>query len=395
MGVMAADESTTPGNDFDDYSATLNEQIENSLTDQQKLVILIIAVSLFFITLLITICIVSPCCYISKLIKKWFPKASDQMANNSILKQYISPETKSFQLTVVPQYVEKQKLDLNLSKNDKLNLLNSQGEPINLYNNSLNETNLKRKLLKDIFQSREINCNTFFLNNKNLDADDSYKKWTNLEDVKLHDKINGLNRLNGQFDSTRNSSFISHSNTDPTEIIVSLRTEKVTNPTKPSNNLRLVLHLKQIKHLPLKTNGLEPSFYCTITGLGTSSAFRKTSNRKLNCFHHYQSEIFKPRTLSPMLNLKYYSDELTKSVLKDAKLLIRIMAVEKYANDHCLGELVINLKQMLNEEKLIEKSSFNEKEDLFKCYKLKIPKEVKVHFFFVGFIIINFPYKAE
>jgi len=361
---------------------------QNNLTDQQRLIILIIAVSLFFITLLITICIVSPVCYISKLIKKCSPKSkSTDQVSGQMIKQYISPETKSFQLTVVPQYIEKQQknLDLNLTKNDKLNLLNSSQQPINLYNNTLNEQHLKRKLLKDIFQNKEINCNTFFLNNKNLDVEDAYEKWPNDEKQSQYNSL--IYGLNGQMNNNSfNNSFNSNTNNnnvDQMEIIISVRTEKVNTNGKGSsnNNLRLVLHLKQIKYLPLKSNGLEPSFYCTISCLSTSSAFRKATNRKssakLNSLLYYESEIFKPRTLSPMLNLKYSSEELTKSVLKDAKLQIRIMAVEKHANDHCLGELMINLKQVLSDEKSTEKNSFNEKEELFKCYKLLRPKEIK------------------
>lgn len=363
-----------------------------SLSDQQKLVILIIAVSLFFVTLLTTLCIVSPCCYISKLIKKLQIKTTDQKlasASNPIFKQYISPETKSFQLTVVPQFVEKQKLNLNLSKNDKqLNLLNqqSQNEPINLYNNE--PTNLKRKLLRDIFQSKEINCNTFFMNNKNLDFEDAYEKWTSADGLKCENNnlIYGLNGLsNGMSNGPAgNGQQPTGKEGDQIEIICSLRTEKVASPANKASNLRLALHLRQIKHLPLKANGLEPAFYCLITGQGGNSAFRKAANRKLsaklNSLLYYQSETFKPRTLNPTINLKYYSEELSKSVLKDAKLQLRVMAVEKHANDTCLGECVIHLKQVLSDEKSIEKNTFNEKEDVFKCYKLQRPKEVSDEF---------------
>ena len=361
-----------------------------SLSDQQKLVILIIAVSLFFVTLLTTLCIVSPCCYVSKLIKKLQIKTTDQkLSSNPIFKQYITtPETKSFQLTVVPQFVEKQKLNLNLSKSDKqLNMLNQQTaagqhEPINLYNNE--PTNLKRKLLRDIFQSKEINCNTFFLNNKNLDVEDAYEKWTSADGMKCDNSnlIYGLNGLNGLSNGMGNGGHpaLAGKEGDQIEIICSLRTEKVNSPANKTSNLRLALHLKQIKYLPLKANGLEPSFYCLITGQGGNSAFRKAANRKLsaklNSLLYYQSETFKPRTLNPTINLKYYSEELSKSVLKEAKLQIRIMAVEKHANDTCLGETVIHLKQVLSDEKAIEKNSFNEKEDVFKCYKLQRPKEV-------------------
>lgn len=356
-----------------------------SLTDQQKLVILIIAVSLFFVTLLVTLCIVSPCCYVSKLIKKLQIKTAGQKlsTSNPIFKQYISPETKSFQLTVVPQFVEKQKLNLNLSKTDKLNQ-GQQNEPINLYNNE--PTNLKRKLLRDIFQSKEINCNTFFMNNKNLDVEDAYEKWASMDaGLKCENNNNliyGLNGVsNGSLGTNQQPSLTSGGKEgDPIEIICSLRTEKVASPANKASNLRLALHLKQIKYLPLKANGLEPSFYCLITGQGANSAFRKAANRKLsaklNSLLYYQSETFKPRTLNPTINLKYYSEELSKSVLKEAKLQIRIMAVEKHANDTCLGETVINLKQVLNDEKTIEKNSFNGKEDVFKCYKLQRPKEV-------------------
>lgn len=356
-----------------------------SLTDQQKLVILIIAVSLFFVTLLTTLCIVSPCCYVSKLIKKLQIKTGDHKlsSSNPIFKQYISPETKSFQLTVVPQFVEKQKLNLNLSKNDKLHQPPAgQNEPINLYNNE--PTNLKRKLLRDIFQSKEINCNTLFLNHKNLDVEDAYEKWTTADGVKCENNlIYGLNGLsNGGLNngSHLGNQLTTGKESDPIEIICSLRTDKVASPANKASNLRLALHLKQIKYLPLKANGLEPSFYCLITGQGANSAFRKATNRKLsaklNSLLYYQSETFKPRTLNPTINLKYYSEELSKSVLKEAKLQIRIMAVEKHANDTCLGETVISLKQVLNDEKTIEKNSLNEKEDVFKCYKLQRPKEV-------------------
>ena len=364
-------ESTTPENVnlIDNDDLTIDDQNDSfSLTEEQKLRILIIAVSLFFITLLITICIVSPC---FKIIKKWLPKSTDSSlasSSNPIFKQYIAPETKSFQLTVVPQYVEKQKLNLNLNSS-------KQSEPINLYNNSLNEPNLKRKLLRDIFQNKEINCNTFFLNNKNLDVEDAYDKWNDIklcdQNSMIYSNLNNLNCLNG---------FQNNGNEDQIEIIASVRTEKLINSTNKTNNVRLILHLKQIKYLPLKANGLEPSFYCLISGLGANSAFRKATNRaksaKLSSILNYQSETFKPRTLNPTINLKYYSDELSKSVLKDGKLLIRVMAIEKHANDHCLGELVISLKQILNDEKTIDKLSFNNKEDVFKCYKLQRPKEV-------------------
>lgn len=378
----------------DDFNNLIENQSDKFyLTDKDKLIILIIAVSLFFITLLITVCIVSPSCYFSKLIKKWLPiKTTDQNLNSSnpILKQYsISPDSKGFQLTVVPQYVDqltvKQKFELNLSKNEKINNLKNQkypADPINLYNNSLNENNIKRKLLKDIFQNKEINCNSFFLNNKNIDPEDAaYDKWNNAND-KLYDNnlilgnLNGINGLNSFNNLTNNN------NNDQMEIVCSLRIEKYNNNQTKVNNLRLVLHLKQIKNLPLKSNGLEPTFYVSITGLGSNSAFRKATNLKLNAKLsnqlNYTSDTFKPRTLNPMLNLKYYSEELTKSVLKDAKLSIKIVAVEKHANDHCLGELIINLKQVLNDAKIIEKNSSNEKEDIYKCYKLQRPKEVGV-----------------
>ena len=74
------------------------------LTETEKLIIIIIASSLFLLSLIITICFVSPVC----CLHKWFVESDSKRKQNIQIgfpgKQVLTQESKHFQLSVVPHY---------------------------------------------------------------------------------------------------------------------------------------------------------------------------------------------------------------------------------------------------------------------------------------------------
>jgi len=75
------------------------------LTDQEKILILAVAASLFLISVIVTVCVVSPVCAIHRWMFKAGKKAAAKAAaGGKGTEQLLKPESKHFQLTVIPHY---------------------------------------------------------------------------------------------------------------------------------------------------------------------------------------------------------------------------------------------------------------------------------------------------
>ncbi|RWS20974.1 synaptotagmin-2-like protein, partial [Leptotrombidium deliense] len=74
------------------------------LTEAEKIYIIIFATSLFLLTVVITVCVVSPICLLNKLFMKLCSKVDESSKNKVTKQQIITPESKHFQLKVVPLY---------------------------------------------------------------------------------------------------------------------------------------------------------------------------------------------------------------------------------------------------------------------------------------------------
>ena len=74
------------------------------LTESEKLIIIIIASSLFLLSLIITICFVSPVCWLHKWFLGLDSKRKQGIKIGFPTKQVLTQESKHFQLSVVPHY---------------------------------------------------------------------------------------------------------------------------------------------------------------------------------------------------------------------------------------------------------------------------------------------------
>ena len=74
------------------------------LTESEKIVIIIVASSLFLLSVVITICLVSPVCWLHKLLLRSGSKKKEAIKIHLPAKQLLAQESKHFQLSVVPHY---------------------------------------------------------------------------------------------------------------------------------------------------------------------------------------------------------------------------------------------------------------------------------------------------
>lgn len=152
------------------------------------------------------------------------------------------------------------------------------------------------------------------------------------------------------------------------------------------NLLRLALSNAELRSLKHPKAGPDMQVYLSCVGQASGSHFtRKSSNRKLsnrlaNCVKHRTYSVrLKNESSGYCIPLDYQSEPLAANVLKETKLRIRLMQELKHANDHCLGELIIQLKHFLHDNGSCDSNceqQRNEEEMGIKCYKLNKPKDV-------------------
>lgn len=74
------------------------------LTESEKIAIIIAASSLFLLSLVITICLVSPVCWLHRWLSRSALKNKEAIKLHLPAKQLVTHESKHFQLSVVPHY---------------------------------------------------------------------------------------------------------------------------------------------------------------------------------------------------------------------------------------------------------------------------------------------------
>lgn len=413
------------------------------LSDEDKLIILIIASILFLITLLITVCFVSPCCWPHQWLTRNSlmaePKAALPTGKPGKQRQVLL-ESKNFQLTVQPQFIAKQSLNRSTDNESRLigtdmanaesvdqsasamtttmitsglftdNKTSRDNKLINLYRpETEQELKMQKKVLKEIFKRKEINDNPFTINHKELIDYDYYasrnfstkSKVSLLVEESLYDESNAEIAMNVQIESVDTvvdgnaaAGWMGHGS--PIDASSTNRLFGNDSNDGGESFVRLIVTVPGLHNLKPNSCGPELIMYLTITAQPISSHFRKSSSRKLNnrlnaCVR-YESDTFKVRPDRACVSAYYRSESIPKSILKDTKLKVRLMQATRYANDRCLGELSLNLKQFMNESQSIDSSNnlltndsmavqSVESSQPIKCYKLNKPKDVRILFY--------------
>ena len=250
------------------------------LTEKEKLIIIIIASCLFLLSLLITVCIVSPIC----LFHKWLFKSHKYKKTPK--QQIVTQESKHFQMSVIPHYGSYNGNDLISKESSKHN----------------------KKIEKQSF------------GNYLVPTDELAEK-------------------KGQI-----------------KILLYLEKAK-------SESERLFMKVEEVIGLSGREHKLEPYCYVTLEVLFGSKMRRK--NFKNKAAFSFQTTTCK-RGLGPVFNQCFVTPELPKNIIKDGCLRIKVCDEERYANDICLGEVILPMKQIRKSE---SKNSV--------IYDLNQPKEVK------------------
>ncbi|RWS04493.1 hypothetical protein B4U79_14430 [Dinothrombium tinctorium] len=256
------------------------------LTENEKILIIIFAASLFLLSVVLTVCVVSPFC----LFNKWFVRLCNKVnppKKHSQKQQLITPESKHFQLTVVPLYGSSSPTTPNGDTVGSKSLPRSEKED----SQSRKKRLMNKRKSTASFSSTDSECKQFLITSKI--------------------------KLGFQWESIDESS------------------------------VKIYIRVEEVNELSIRDYGVEPTCYVLIA-LASVGGLR---NRKKNSVIAKAAVSFRTNTakksLSPTFNETFITSELPKSILKEGRLKIRLMDEERYANDYCLGELNLPLKKFL------------------------------------------------
>uniref|UniRef100_T1K2B8 C2 domain-containing protein n=1 Tax=Tetranychus urticae TaxID=32264 RepID=T1K2B8_TETUR len=243
-------------------------EVDFVLTEYQKIFIILVAALLFLLSVIITVCVVSPVCLFNRLL---FGRCKRHSVDVKGKQRLVIGESKHFQLKVVPLY------------------------------------------------GSNIEKSTF--------------QWCSGSHVT----------------SSTRSQINKHSITHVVD----------------DSLVKLVLKVDSVINCKPREYGLEPSVYVSIDIIIVNGLRVKRRSNLAKVSASFRTNTAK-RSVEPEFGESFTSQEVPKSVMKDGRLRIKVMDDERYANDCCLGELTIPLKQFdLNSPMAIT------------SYQLKPPKETK------------------
>lgn len=301
--------------------------MEFILTDQQRFVIIVCAIFFFLLSVLITCCIVLPSCWLAKLVNRsrnYIYKSKQDINNGK--QRLVLGESKHFQLKVVPLYG---------SSNN-----NNDDKNCHYYDGNLSTSHVDKINCLKINKSDKLINNTLDsvagpFNSRNVCV------WLTIR-VDLYGKENG----DKQFDQPKSSG-------------------------NSCDQYRLFVRVDRVSNLIARDYGVEPACYVTIDLvkiIGLRAKRYKSSSIKV--LSSFRTDTAK-RGLKAEYKQVFTSNYYPKNVIKDAKLIIKLMDDERYANDACLGETTISLKQFVAND--LDCVNYV---PLSTCYQLKQSKEV-------------------
>lgn len=273
------------------------------LTDTEKLLILGLAASLFLISVILTVCVVSPFCACHRWLFKDKKGAKAMPMKGSPAEQLLKAESKHFQLTVIPHYGTPTAI--------------APGQPVALGNGAKpKSTSTKSRLGR--------------------------KK----------------SSVVGELPPA-----ISNAVSNPGQIKITFGVERVD-----ESSVKLQVTLHEAGNLVARGYGVEPACYVALDLVmlaGSKVSRRKSLNNRI-------AATFKTATsrrgLAPMFDETFTSQVLPKSILKDGLLRLKVMDDERFANDVCLGETNLAIKELVASEA--------NHEGMVTTFQLSPPKEV-------------------
>ncbi|KAH7643663.1 synaptotagmin-2-like protein [Dermatophagoides farinae] len=303
------------------------------LDDNDKLIIIIVAATLILITLFITLCVVCPWCLFHRLILKSKQKKKTLLKTSypSLAGGQQNPESQHFHFSIVPVYGTKTHLQTTSATTATTMMMNDKQHQCNGHH----------------YQS--------ILNNQ-------FENLTNLARLRysLHSNNNGDNdQISSSSSSTNNQQSVTNVKLPKLEATIYYKSisstgnnDESSSPSSSSSNIRIHIAIHRIFDLTMNELSIEPSPYVVAILIGGFRLQRKSLvlNKVL------QNEMFRTetirRTLDTRLNRKFISEPLSRNILKDSTIKLRLMHDERYANDVCLGELCIPLKKIQSFEEL-------------------------------------------
>lgn len=244
------------------------------LTENEKILIIFIATLFFLISLLVTICLVTPTCLLNRFLLK-----SKTDVNLSKSTSEIGT--------------------LSKSKNFKLKLLPCYGS------NGLNQFN-------DLSSSQSSESQ----NDTQIDM--------LMCDIPKPD-------LNEQLEESDN---------EKCPLLWAIVDYNIVDKKK----IELNFFIDKVDSIHLNSIGLEPNCYLVIdVGTNRLIDLKRSSLRKV--VSTFQTPIFK-RSLCAKFLQQFSSQPISKSILKNGKIMIKLMEYNKYTNDICLSQLTIPLKDI-------------------------------------------------
>ncbi|XP_054159597.1 synaptotagmin-4-like [Oppia nitens] len=243
------------------------------LNEDEKVFIVIIASSLFLLSLIITICLVTPVCWLNKwLIKNNSKKQKDDdMISQYIPNQLLTHESKHFQLSIVPNY----------------------------------GVNSQESVAKHITKV----SHDFFVNQTTI-----RKQSIGSESESIKQKT-GVIKFGIRYEITSTTS------------------------------LRLIINIIEICELQPREYLADPSCYVSIILIGLKARRRSLIHRATPSVLYRTASA--KRCLNPVFNELFVSQDLPKSILNNGIIKLKIFDDERYANDVCLGQTSLQLKQLL------------------------------------------------
>ncbi|XP_074601159.1 synaptotagmin-7-like [Brevipalpus obovatus] len=292
------------------------------LTDHERLFIIICASALFLLSVIITCCIVSPICFLNRYIfrsKNSYPKSVSESGKQRL----VLGESKHFSLKVVSLY------GANISNNNNNGCLSDKSSPTS---NGLLDCGGKMNCLK----SKE-----------NGDIGDQCAKhaYEKVKHTHHNDHHHFMGPFNGQAKKVPGNCETIQSQPS---IWLSVRCEKT--PDEGDNQYRMIIKVHKITDLRPREYGVEPACYVIIDLAKISNTLRTRKHKSCpgKIITSYRTDSAR-RSLNPEYKDTFITGSYSRSLLKESYLKLKIMDDERYANDFCLGELSLPVKQFIHE----------------------------------------------
>lgn len=319
------------------------------LSEEEKIFILAMAAALFLISVIVTICVVSPFCALHRYIftgsgkKKEGEFDSSKNASNGVkpgkgsaAEQLLKPESKHFQLTVIPHYGTA--------------AVAGPQPAASVTNGKVSSTSLLETASGNAASNVAI-----------ATANASTKQKSGSKKLRNAFGVGGL-AGGHQLPPPLTNALL-----EPGLIKLLVNYEYVDEVS-----IKLAVCLFELKDLKLREYGLDPSCYVTIELLNSAKAVRRKSSvtgfggggggKVLASFKSTTAR----RSLWPSFDETFVTEPLPRSVLKEGLLRVKAFDDERFANDFAIGEMLLPLKEVEAKNTI----------DKVIVYPLQTPKEV-------------------